>query len=295
MKIWEIFERKSQNSKLHTQVSKLATNYSDFYKSMAYITNLYATVAQLHEKTFAKYKNCNSNKNVVLVASGPTVKYFKPILKSNILYCAVNGSFMHECINFDYLFMQDYKAVKPYIENQEFKNLKNTKRFYGYFCPQVKDFTIPESIAIRHNAERYYAHSLFWDKDKLFNLTYDFAHNLTSQPLICHGTVALTALQFLLWTNPKKIYLVGCDVSMDGHFNNKMGNQQIHISGLKVWHKGWQTFKKFAQEYYPETELISVNPVGLKGLFDDYYTKDYLNENTNLQNNMEEIKILSYE
>ena len=265
----------------------------DNSKSFAYITDLYSKTFKLHKETFGNYKNCNNGKTIVLVASGPTVKYFSPI--KDALHCAVNGSFMHECVNFDYLFMQDYKAVKPYIENLELNNLKNTERFYGYFSPRVEEFTVPESIAIRHGAKRYYAHSLFWDKEKLFTPTYDFAHDLTTQPLICHGTVALTALQFLLWTNPKQIYLVGCDVSMGGHFNNKMGAQQIHISGLKVWHKGWEKFKKFAEEYYPETQIISINPVGLFGLFEDYYTENYIKANPEIQNEIEEIKFLSYE
>lgn len=31
--------------------------------------------------------------------------------------------------------------------------------------------------------------------------------------------------------------------------------------------------KRFAQMHYPETEIISVNPVGLKGVFKDRYIK----------------------
>lgn len=281
MKILNIFKKE-----------KNLINYNDS-KAIAYTTDLYAKIAKLHEKTFSKYKNCNNGKIVVLVASGPTVKYYTPLKQA--IHCAVNGSFMHECVNYDYLFMQDYKAVKPYIENLNYNNLENVKRFYGYFSPKVENFTIPESIAIRHNAERYYAHSLFYDKEKLFNNTFDFAHCLESQPLICHGTVALTALQFLLWTNPKQIYLVGCDVSMQGHFNDKMGKQQMESSGLKVWHKGWTKLKNFVLEYYPETHITSINPVGLKGLFDDCYTQEYLETNTKIKNTIKDIKILYHE
>lgn len=32
----------------------------------------------------------------------------------------------------------------------------------------------------------------------------------------------------------------------------------------------------FAKQYYPNTEIISVNPVGLKGIFTDLYTEKYL-------------------
>ena len=36
----------------------------------------------------------------------------------------------------------------------------------------------------------------------------------------------------------------------------------------------WKELQKFAQTYYPETEIISVNPVGLRGIFTDLDQKD---------------------
>ena len=34
--------------------------------------------------------------------------------------------------------------------------------------------------------------------------------------------------------------------------------------------------------YYPETEIISINPVGLKGLFRDEFTKAFLKEQSEI-------------
>ena len=34
---------------------------------------------------------------------------------------------------------------------------------------------------------------------------------------------------------------------------------------------GYVRLKEFAEIYYPDVEIISVNPVGLKGLFADIY------------------------
>ena len=31
--------------------------------------------------------------------------------------------------------------------------------------------------------------------------------------------------------------------------------------------------KEFAETYYPDTEIISINPVGLKGVFKDEFTE----------------------
>ena len=33
--------------------------------------------------------------------------------------------------------------------------------------------------------------------------------------------------------------------------------------------EAYKKFKQFAQKYYPDVEIISINPVGLKGLFKD--------------------------
>ena len=70
-------------------------------------------------------------------------------------------------------------------------------------------------------------------------------------------------MQFALFTNPRRIYLVGCDCS-SGYFDGTatpLPNE--HLVGL------WKEIKKFAEIYYPETEIICVNPVGLKGVFKD--------------------------
>ena len=41
----------------------------------------------------------------------------------------------------------------------------------------------------------------------------------------------------------------------------------------KIKHaQGWKELKRFAEVYYPTTEIISVNPVGLRGMFKDLYT-----------------------
>jgi hypothetical protein len=33
---------------------------------------------------------------------------------------------------------------------------------------------------------------------------------------------------------------------------------------------GWDTFKEFACKNFPKTEIISINPIGLAGLFNDF-------------------------
>ena len=82
------------------------------------------------------------------------------------------------------------------------------------------------------------------------------------------------ALQFALWTNPKRIYLVGADCTSNGHaeglgYHKLKGSAQDDFSRLLL---GWKKIADYIKNYYPQIEIVSVNPVGLKGLFKDIYT-----------------------
>ena len=42
------------------------------------------------------------------------------------------------------------------------------------------------------------------------------------------------------------------------------------VSSNRVIDK-WKELKEFANAFYPDIEIISINPVGLKGIFIDQY------------------------
>ena len=116
---------------------------------------------------------------------------------------------------------------------------------------------IPESKCI--NAERYYVDAPFYRKH--------FTRDIANEPLGDSYSIVFPAMQFILWTNPKRIYIVGCDCNTSGHFNLQKNN----LNTEKVI-DGWIKMKEFARIHYPDTEIISVNPKGLKGLFKDITT-----------------------
>lgn len=207
-------------------------------------------VYNLHQKVFPQFKNINQGKDVVLVAAGPTLKSYEPLKDS--IHIGVNKTFKFDKVKFDYLITQDYSANKNYID--DFCQYDAIK-FLGMIPLVWSKSIIPESLAEKYNISRFYtAHpeelsfppldissSMFWDA----------------------YSVVFPAMQFILWTNPKRIYLVGCDCS-EGYFDNaKSSNTCYHLID------GWKKMKEFASVYYPETEIISINPVGLKGLFKD--------------------------
>ena len=245
---------------LEKQNEKIALLEQELKLGCNYISNLQRAFV-VHQKTFPKYKNVNQGKDVVLVATGPSLKDFKPI--ENAIYLGVNKAFKYDKVKFDYLFLQDYSgATKSYIE--EFCNY-NAKKFLGFIPDQIEGALpciIPEKYSTYPNVERYYvAHPT-----EKRNFTYDIA----TQPLGDAYSIAFPAMQFILWTNPKRIYLVGCDCSTSGYHDSKEKNN-LAVDSV---YDGWKCMKEFQETYYPDTEIISINPKGLKGIFKDEYTNE---------------------
>ena len=88
------------------------------------------------------------------------------------------------------------------------------------------------------------------------------------QDICCHplsifsGGSLTEALHFALFTFPDEIQLVGCDLT----------SEDQNISSLQL---GFTRLKSLTAKYYPQTRIISVNPIGLKGIFSDSYTESY--------------------
>ena len=73
-----------------------------------------------HSEAFAEYKNAFIGKKIVLFASGPTAKYYKPI--ENALHIGVNFSWRREDVPLDYLFFSDKNInifLYPAANNRE--------------------------------------------------------------------------------------------------------------------------------------------------------------------------------
>lgn len=223
-------------------------------------------ITHTHRETFLKYKGCHCGKDVVLFASGPTLNYFEPLEGS--ISVGVNKTCAFDKVHFDYLFFHDYCHPQAREIFKLFNLYKGAKKFYGIVLDYGRhDWIVPESYAIRDKAERYYVIP-HW-KFPPVRLTYDIAH----EPLSCPGSISFAAMQFILWTNPRRVYLVGHDVSAS-YFDGSIS--QTTSDAIYCITQGWIKIEEFRKIYYPETEIISVNPVGLRGMFKDMYTRSYL-------------------
>ena len=259
--------------KLKVKLSDLSKQLKSIYAQNASIlANIRAI--QFHPQTFGPYENINAGKDVVLICGGPSAKYFEYI--NNAKYVAVNNSclFRPNEIKFDYLFIQELHPDKiKNLQVNEYSS-KDCVKFYGVIADEKLDRIypnikrIPQSYMKAHNIKHYYLDDRY---------AYKFAYNLVNECMGDFGGTVFSAMQFILWTNPKRIYIVGADCSST---TNIFYNQSVNYD-YSSQYKSWLKLKTFIDDIYPDTEIISVNPVGLKGLFKDVYTDSYINSLSN--------------
>lgn len=229
------------------------------------------TTAFLHQKTFGGYKNKHEGATVFLVGAGPTVNNFNG--KHGAIYVGLNRAFLRSDINFNYIFSCDKIGIEKFIKEM-IEYSKRCTMFIGDInCG--KNFQISESTFNKLKAYKY--------KCDFGIRNFKFTVDIETEPLGAFHSVAFQAMQFILYTNPSKIYLVGIDCGNAGkHFAGEehdvasRGEKLNDTLHLQI--EEWKQLKEFANHYYPETEIISVNPVGLKGIFKDVYTESYLSE-----------------
>lgn len=223
--------------------------------------------SSLHKDTFKKYKNSFANRDVVLLCTGPSAKKYVPL--KNVINVGVNGAIYFENILLDYYFIQDYTK---YQKNNSQLNIdannyvgNNCKKFYGIIpdcrskdegLVNLEIRRIPAAYSNVKNVSNYIL------EEKACN---NFAYDLAIEPMGDFCGTPFSAMQFILYCNPAKIYLVGCDCS-SGYFYKKDS-----LCNMNYQIESWKRLKEFQELNYPDVEIISINPVGLKGLFKDEY------------------------
>jgi hypothetical protein len=208
-----------------------------------------------------------------VVGVGPTLNYYKPLDRA--VHIGVNRTFMFEKINLDYFFTLDYPNIRPYLHKIDAYRPGKCQKFYGLFSTLNHPMHIPDSEFSKMASLRYYVNHDLYPHEEFY---YDIENN----PLANFHSVIFQAIQFGLYTNPGKLYLVGCDFTVDAYFNkenhNLISKDELIQNHITINRDGWNKLKLYTGIYYPATRIISINPVGLKGMFEDRYTKEYLDE-----------------
>ena len=254
--------------------------------NLYYLQKSNIQAAAIHPKTFGEYKNKYNGQKLVIVACGPTLKYYEPDLHS--IHIGVNRAFMDKRINLDYLFIQDrlendMDAANNYLPNR-------CTKFYG-ILPELRFSQVKHEILKISNYDICQANAKPYIIEDA--LRRNWSNNLEVEPIGDWAGCVFSALQFALYTNPQEIYLVGCDCTSTGHFYEERASQFTtkNTTNLMYQKKSWDSFNQMVRRMYPNTPIISVNPVGLKGMFKDVYTQSYVDAHQELLN--EDILILN--
>jgi len=219
-----------------------------------------------HKASFSEFKGCNKGKTVAVVGSGPSLNYYTQI--EGIPHIGVNATFLKENLTLDYYFTIHH--IPELCEK-----LKNYN-FIKFFCARTNNSTdhFPEYI-LEENGGRIFFNAIDLACTKIHT-------NIEYYPLMGGYSVIFSALHFALYTRPKRILLIGCDCSKENHFDGSVNCTENYDMDYLFWIDQYHELKKFTSIHYPDTQIISVNPVGLKGMFHDVYTESYLNAHTDI-------------
>lgn len=228
-----------------------------------------------HKAAFSEFRACNRGKTVAVVGTGPTLNYYTQL--AGIPHIGVNASFLKKGLDLDYYFIVHY--APEWCE--KLKDYNFIKFFSAGIGSKKSEDQIPEYIIEENGGRRYFSLSM---------MPFTQIHtNIEYYPLMSYESIIFRAIHFALYTMPEKLLLIGCDCTSTGHFDGvPMGSLAEKIQ-IPQWIEGYKNVKKFASLHYPNMEIISVNPVGLKGMFHDVYTESYLDEHPELDRSKCEI------
>lgn len=209
-------------------------------------------------KPLEKFKNIHKGKIAILFATGPTIKKYKPLENSDKFikfgvntiynYPEISNSLDYYFYGSHYYFHKDHRLnIEKLCSNENIQTFASAYE-EGRSHKDINRGNISPERALELKSEPF--------ENNLKTFTNDVSEYAT----LGHSII-FPALQILLYMGIKKIYLVGCD----GGFTQGVDSGNTH---LLFW---WKKFVEFKNIYYPEVKIISVNPVSLKGWFDDIY------------------------
>ncbi len=266
--IWKI----AKTITYQKQIAQIYNRIQDMYYDMHVLNQV-----QILHKPYLKYKRINEGKEVVLVATGPTSNYYTPI--KGAIHVGVNAAIYFEDIKFDYLFANDYfKNNSDLNDDIDKYEGNNCQKFFAIPSPHRLKINQDRKMPIdRHPQYRFYNQNVL-PYCLLDSREYRWAVNLECEPFGDIGGSVYSALQFICYTNPKRIYIVGCDCS--NSYSISSGKVDNAYKAHKTF---WTSFKTFINTVYPNTEIVSINPIGLYGMFSDVFTQNYIVANPNIK------------
>ena len=209
-----------------------------------------------YNHTFLPYKNIHAGKSGILFAPGPSLDKWR-IINRNEVHLGLSWVLKRKDIleNLDYFF---FGSGYHYVKN--IGSYNDGAKFYR------------ERVKAIHPSVKKFA-SCYRDGKPTGegNITPEAALEIDATPFDCQIpnassefiaeidmymmlglSIVFPALQFMLYTGLSTIRLVGCD----------NGGDHAYM---------WNKVQQFIDVEYPNTKIISIDPVTLKGIFIDEY------------------------
>lgn len=224
-------------------------------------------IVKTYHHNLLKYKDKHKGETCYIFGSGPSLNNFK--IKEPGIFIGCNHIIKHKYIKDKlkyYFFGHGYAVLNsdddPVYGNHQ-KEVNNLENHIEKFAMVSRDDDI-----LVHKFTKEIINNLH----KInaipcdINVT-NFFENLHEKSFINHSIV-LPACQFALYAGFSTIYLVGCDCSGYYHSNSfDLKHTNFHIDkDLIYW---WSGLYKHKNKHYPSAKMISLNPVGLKGIMDN--------------------------
>ena len=263
---------------------KIHKNFSNIIQHNLTLQNIYITdilkktitTYNLHKSTFEKYKGLHKDCDIAILGAGPSLNFFNPHClpaPQETKFIGLNRACLFSKVRFDYLFAIDILGIA--CCKNEFFSYPDAVKFIGD-QDLGKAHQIPETWIRGNNCCRYKTTTNMLEKAS-------FTVDIDSQPLVNSVSVSIQAMQFALFTKPRRIFLVGIDTTPSGHFVGKDEDLTTRRDDIfqisKLAEADWNKMKDFIDIYYPDIEIISINPNRLRGLFKDIDTHKTITNN----------------
>jgi hypothetical protein len=226
-------------------------------------------------KTFEDLKDLHFGCEGVLLGSGPSLaisaERVKKLQELGVLVYGNNHSMFCEekiGLSIDYHVIGDkmmfhyepiFKNYLKYNPNKQKLLALNNEQFY---------FSLPKMYKISKSEFEETFVKVPCDKTTV-KFKINGEENTGWSPM--NLTSLESTIQIMLYCGIKKIYLAGVDCSPDGNMFYTYGNKGSKDPRNSYLHmkKVWIGIKPYLKKFWPDVEVFSINPVGLKGLFKD--------------------------
>jgi hypothetical protein len=219
---------------------------------------------------FKAYENKHKSRSAILFGSGPSILNFDPsIVPDNVLRFGVNDQIFLN-LSLDYWFMGDAMPQIPdkfYDRFEEFDEYTPKEQKFIRLCnwKDEREISVPRWGKVPRNGQlpnlknsKYYIADSGGNPEKCL-----FKKDISGGNLFAVASITFEVLQFMLYCGVKKIYLVGQDSDYtNGTFRGyKIGLAQGAGPCILNY---WKLVDDWIKENYPDVEIFSINPVGLK-------------------------------